>query len=105
MANLEGSDDWTNVTWTKVKPLTNQNFLEDNLLDTMNPEIPMMTLDPQLAANTFNNTLIQLGKLQGITGIPLAYIVCHILKGSNNADIDNMTKDPSPFGEPGSPYF
>jgi hypothetical protein len=24
---------------------------------------------------------------------------------NNNADIDNETKDPPPFGQPGSPYF
>ncbi len=49
--------------------------------------------------------LILLGKMQGIAGHPLSYVPRSNLKGPNNADIDNETKDPPPFGQPGSPYF
>jgi hypothetical protein len=64
-----------------------------------------MTLDPQLAAKAFTNMLILLGKMQGIVGHPLSYFPHSNLKGPNNANIDNETKDPPPFGRPGSPYF
>jgi hypothetical protein len=100
-----GVDDWTNTTWDDIKTLTNQKTLEDNLLDTKQPETPAMTLDPQLAAKAFTNMLILLGKMRGIVGHPLSYVLCSNLKGPNDADIDNETKDPLPFGHPGSPYF
>ncbi len=45
-----GVDDWTNTTWDDIKTLTNQKTLEDNLLDTKQPETPAMTFDPQSAA-------------------------------------------------------
>jgi hypothetical protein len=64
-----------------------------------------MTLDPQLAANAFTNMLILLSKMRGIAGHPLNYVPRSNLKGPNDADIDNKTKDPPPFGQPGSPYF
>ncbi len=99
------------MTWTNVKPLMNQKTLEDCLRDTKNPETLAMTLDQQLVANAlqlvanaFTNMLVFLGKMQGIMGIPLAYVVRHILKGPNDADINNKTKDPT-LGESGSPYF
>ncbi len=41
-----GVDDWTNKTWDDIKTLTNQKTLEDNLLDTKQPETPSITLDP-----------------------------------------------------------
>ncbi len=40
-----GVDDWTNTTYDKVKTLTNQKTLEDNLLASKPPETPAMTLD------------------------------------------------------------
>ncbi len=53
-----------------------------------------MTLDPQLAAKAFANMLILLGKMQRIEGHPLSYDLRSNLKGPNNANIDNETKDP-----------
>ncbi len=64
-----------------------------------------MILDPQLAAKAFTNMLILLGKMQGIAGHPLSYVPRSNLKGPNNANIDDETEDPLPFGLPGSPYF
>jgi hypothetical protein len=64
-----------------------------------------MTLDPQSAAKAFTNMLILLGKMRGIAGYPLSYVPCSNLKGPNDANIDNETEDPPPFGHPGSPYF
>jgi hypothetical protein len=64
-----------------------------------------MTLDPQLAAEAFTDMLIFLGKMWGIAGHPLSYVPCSNLKGPNNANIDNETEDPLPFGQPWSPYF
>jgi hypothetical protein len=93
------------MTWDDIKTLTNQKTLKDNLLDNKQPKTLAMTLDPQLAAKAFTNMLILLGKMQGIAGHPLSYVPRPNLKGPNDADIDNETKDPPPFGEPGSPYF
>jgi hypothetical protein len=64
-----------------------------------------MILDPQSAAKAFTNMLILLGKMQGISGHPLSYVPCSNLKGPNDANIDDETEDPLPFGHPGSPYF
>jgi hypothetical protein len=64
-----------------------------------------MTLDPQLAAKAFTNILILLAKMQGTVGHPLSYVPHPNLNRPNDADIDNETKDPLPFGQPGSPYF
>jgi hypothetical protein len=89
-----GVDDWTNTTWDDIKTLTNQKTLEDNLLDTKQPETQAMTLDPQSAAKAFTNMLILLGKMQGIVGHPLSYVPHSNLKGLNNANIDNETEDP-----------
>jgi hypothetical protein len=100
-----GVDNWTNTTWDDIKTLTNQKSLEDNLLDTKQPDTPAMTLDLQLAAKTFTNMLILLGKMQGIAEHPLSYIPSSNLKGPNDANINNETKDPLPFVQPGSPYF
>ncbi len=100
-----GVDDWTNTTWDDIKTLTNQKTLKDNLLHTKQPETLAMTLDLQSAAKAFTNMLILLGKMRGIAGHPLSYVPCSNLKGPNEADIDNETKEPPPFGQPGSPYF
>ena len=98
-------DDWTDTTWDDIKTLTNQKTLKDNLLDNKQPKTLAMTLDTQSAANEFTNMLILLSKMPGIAGHPLNYASHSNLKGPNNADIDNETKDPPPFGQPGSPYF
>jgi hypothetical protein len=100
-----GVDNWTDTTWDDMKTLTNQKTLEDDLLDTKQPETPAMTPDPQLAAKALTNMLILLGKMRGIAGHPLSYVLRSNLKGPNDANIDNGTKDPSPFGQPRSPYF
>jgi hypothetical protein len=100
-----GVDDWTDTTWDDIKTLTNQKTLKDNLLDTKQLETPAVTLDPQSAAKALTNILILLGKMRGIAGHPLSYVSRSNLKGPNNANIDDETKDPPPFGQPGSPYF
>jgi hypothetical protein len=64
-----------------------------------------MTLDPQSAAKALTNMIIILSKMQGIAGHPLNYVPHSNLKGPNNADINNETKDPPPFGQPGIHYF
>ncbi len=102
---LRGVDDWTDKTWDDIKTLTNQKTLKDSLLDTKQPETPAMTLDLQLVAKAFTNMLILLTKMRGISGHPLSYVLRPSLKGPKDADIDNETEDPPPFGQPGSPYF
>ncbi len=92
------------MTYDKIKTLTNQQTLKDNLLDSKPPETPAMTLDPHLAAKAFTDMFIILGKMRGIAGHPLSYVPRPNLKGPNNADIDDKTEDPPPFGQPGSPY-
>ncbi len=82
------------MTYDKVKTLTNQKTLKDNLLDTKPPETPAMTLDPHLAAKAFTNMLILLGKMRGIAGHSLSYVLHPNLKGPNDADIDDETEDP-----------
>jgi hypothetical protein len=100
-----GVDDWTDTTWDDIKTLTYQKILDDNLLDIKQPKTLAMTLDPQSAAKAFTNILILLGKMRVIAGHPLSYVPRSNLKGPNVANIDNETKDPPPFGHPGSPYF
>jgi hypothetical protein len=98
-----GVNDWTDTTYDKIKTLTNQKAPKDSLLDTKPPETPVMTLEPHLMAKAFNDMLILLGKMQGIAGHPLSYVPGPNLKGPNNADPDDKTRDPLPFGQPGSP--
>jgi hypothetical protein len=82
------------MTWDDIKTLTNQKTLEDSFLYTKQPKTLAMTLDPQPAAKAFTNMLILLGKMQGIAGHPLSYVPRSNLKGPNDADIDDETKDP-----------
>jgi hypothetical protein len=89
-----GVDDWTDMTYDKVETLTNQKTLKDNLLDSKPPETPAMTLDPHLAAKAFLDMLIILGKMWGIAGHPLSYVLHPSLKGPYNADMDDKTEDP-----------
>ncbi len=63
-----------------------------------------MTLDPHSTAKAFSDMLIILGKMRGIAGHPLSYVPHPTLKGPHDMDIDDKTEDPSPFGQPGSPY-
>jgi hypothetical protein len=89
-----GVDDCSNTTYDEVKTLTNQKTLEDNLLDSKPPETPAMTLDPHSAAKAFYNMLIILGKMRGIAGHPLSYVLRPSLKGPYDADMDDETEDP-----------
>ena len=93
-----GVDNWTETTWNDIKYLASQMLLEDSLLDTKESKTPTMTLDLQLAVKAFTNMVVHLGTRRGITGIPLAYVVWCALKRPNDADIDDETKDPPPFG-------
>jgi hypothetical protein len=99
-----GVDDWTDTTYDEIKILTNQKTLEDSLLDTKLSETPAVNLEPHLAAKTFNDMLILLVKIRGIAGHPLSYIPHPNLKGPNDADPDDETENPPPFGQPSSPY-
>ncbi len=99
-----GVDDWTDMTYNEIKTLTNQKTLKDNLLDSKPPKTPAMTLGPHSAAKAFSNMMIIIGKMRGIAGHPLSYVPRPTLKGPYDADIDNETEDPPPFGQPGSPY-
>ncbi len=63
-----------------------------------------MTLDLHLAAKAFSDMLIILGKMRGIAGHPLSYVLHPSLKGLYDADRDDKTEDTPPFGQPGSPY-
>ncbi len=38
--------------------------------------------------------LILLGKMRGIVGNPLSYVLCSNLKGPNGANIDSETNNP-----------
>jgi hypothetical protein len=89
-----GVDNWTDRTYDDIRTQTNQKTLEDNLLDTKPPKTPVMTLDPQLAAKAFTDMLILLGKMRGIAGHPLSYVLHSNLKGPNNANIDDESEDP-----------
>jgi hypothetical protein len=98
-----GVDDRTDTTYDKIKTLTNQKTLEDSLLDTKPPETPAATLELHSAAKAFNDMPILLAKMQGIDGDPLSYVPRPNLKGPNDADPDDETEEPPPFGQPGSP--
>jgi hypothetical protein len=89
---------------TKIKTLTNQKTLKESLLDSKPSETPAMTIEPHSAAKAFNDMLILLGKMRGIAGHPLSYVLHPNLKGPNDADPDGKTEVPPPFGQPGSPY-
>jgi hypothetical protein len=92
------------MTYEEIKTLTNQRTLKNNLLDSKPPETLAMTLDPHSAAKAFSDVLIILGKMRGIAGHPLSYVPHPTLKVPHDADIDDETEDPPPFGQPGSPY-
>jgi hypothetical protein len=100
-----GVDDWTDTTYDKIKTLTNQKTLEDSLLDTKPTETPATTHERHLADKAFNDMLILLGKMLGIAGHPLSYVLHLNLKGPKDADPNDETKDSPPFGQPGSPYI
>jgi len=97
-------DDWTDISWDDVSILKNQKTLEDNLQDRKTPEPPVMTLDPQTAAKAFLEMTVFLGKLRGITGIPLAYVPRFTLKSPNNLAYDDPIREYPAFGKAGSPY-
>jgi hypothetical protein len=97
-------NDWTDVTWEEVSILKNQKTLEDSFQDQKIPETPAMTLDLQSAAKAFLDMTILLGKMRGISGIPLAYVVHYNLKSPYNTLYGDPTTDPPAFGRPGSAY-
>jgi hypothetical protein len=97
-------NDWTDVTWDEVSFLKNQKTLEDSYQDQKLPETPAMTLDLQSAAKAFLDMTVLLGKMQGISGIPLASIVRFNLKSPYNTFYADPTTDPPAFGRPGSLY-
>ncbi len=84
--------------------MKNQKTLEDSLQDKKIPETPAMTLDMQSAAKAFLNMVVLLGKMRGISGIPLAYVVRYNLKSPNNTLYDDPTRDFPVFCQPESPY-
>ncbi len=86
-------NDWTNITWDKVSIPKSQKTLEDNLQDQKFPETPVMTLDPQTVTKVFLKMTVLLGKLWGITGIPLSYVVQFILMSLNNLTYDDPIRD------------
>ncbi len=92
------------MTYEEIKTLTNQKTLKDNLHDSKPPETPVMTLDLHSAAKAFSDMRIILGKMRGIAWHPLSYVLRPTLKGPHDADMDNKTEDPPPFGQPGSSY-
>jgi hypothetical protein len=69
-------NDWTNITWEEVSILKNQKTLEDSLQDRKIPETPAMTLDTHSATKAFLDMVVLLGKMRGISGIPLFHTPC-----------------------------
>ncbi len=102
---LRGVDNWTKTNWDDIKTLTIQSTLKDSLLDTKQPKTPTMTFDLQSAAKAFTDMLILLSKMRGIAGHPLSCVPHSNLKGPNNADIDDETKDPPAFWPTREPLF
>jgi hypothetical protein len=100
-------NDWTDITWDEVSILKNQKTLEDNPQDQKSPETPVMTPDPQTATKAFLEMVVLLGKMLGITGIPLAYVVRFIPKSPNNLNYDDLIRDQrlSPFWPTGESLF
>jgi hypothetical protein len=90
-------DDWTDMIYDKVKTLTNQKTLKDNLLDSKPHETLAMTLNPHSAAKAFSDMLVILGKMRGIAGHPLSYVPRPSLKGPYDTDMDDKTEDPPTF--------
>jgi len=66
-----------------------------------------MTPDPQTATKAFLEMVVLLGKMLGITGIPLAYVVRFIPKSPNNLNYDDLIRDQrlSPFWPTGESLF
>ena len=98
------SDDWTDISWDEVSILKNQKTLKDNLQDRKTPEFSAMTLNSQTAAKAFLKMTVLLGKLRGITGIPLAYVPQFTLKSPNNLTYDDPIREYPAFGKAGSLY-
>jgi len=91
-------NDWTDVTWDEVSILKNQKTLEDSLQDQKIPETPAMTLDLQSATKAFFDMTVLLGKMRGISGIPLAYVVRFNPKSPYNTLYGDPTTDSPAFG-------
>jgi len=63
-----------------------------------------MTLNPQTTAKAFLKMTVFLGKLRGITGLPLAYVPRFTLKSPNNLAYDDPIREYPAFGKAVSPY-
>ena len=74
-----------------------QKALEDGYSSSKDPETPVMTLDLTSAASAFTNMQTTLGKIPGLIGVPLTYIVRHKLKGSNAFNPTSIGDSPT-FG-------
>ncbi len=81
VALLKEGEDWTEISYDEVKLLMNQKALKDGYTISMDPKIPVMILDLTFAASTFTNMQTLLGKMWGLTGVPLRTL-CTISKGT-----------------------
>jgi hypothetical protein len=79
--------------------LKTQKQLEDKWrLGNKEPDYPAQNLDMASAAKTFDKTRSTLSRLCGVTGVPLSYVICGMLKVTNAVD------DPA-FGETNLAYI
>ncbi len=62
-----------------------------------------MTLDLHMVAKAFSDMLVVLGKMRGIAGHLLSYVMRPTLKGPYDAGMDNDTEDPHPLASKGAP--
>jgi hypothetical protein len=78
--------------------LKTQKQLEDEWrLGNKKPDYPVQTLDMASATKTFDKTKTLLSRMRGVTGIPLSYVICGIIK------VQHKTDDPG-FGAVNSTY-
>jgi hypothetical protein len=78
--------------------LKTQKQLEDEWrLGNKEPGYPAQTLDMASATQAFNKTRTTLSRVRGVTGVPLSYVICGMLKVTDAVD------DPA-FGEADSAY-
>ncbi len=86
------------VTLETMLLLKTQKQLEDEWrLGNKEPDYPAQTLDMASATKTFNKTRTTLSRVHGVTGIPLSYVICGVLK------VPGAVDDP-PFGAVDLPY-
>jgi hypothetical protein len=95
---------WTKMRYDEIKLLMNQKTLEDGCTSSNDPDTPVMSLDLTSAASAFTNMQTVLAKMQRSTGVPLAYVVHHKLKGPNDSNLTCMRDSPA-FRKAGSIYL